>query len=315
MTVAALTIVKNGADIVEPFIRHNAAHVDYLLVCDHQSDDGTPGRIQRLRDEGYPILPYSVRSDVFRQGRWMTFLAHEAKALIPGLRYVVPLDVDEFIQLQDGSFDSALDTHFARHRDPVGFMPWVTYVPTSHDEDSQPNPVVRIGHRFASEPAQFHKVILPARTIRLLLNIGAGSHAAMYHRHKLKGQAIENLALCHFPVRGLAQVRRKATEGTTASREIQKRKPGVNVHWKQLVDAFETDSQGMNDLEFIARRYLGAELKNDTAIIAGDFAYLGSAAHCSNSGIVWPGIGPPKHPRLVSLLRGWPGPNDPQRLF
>lgn len=277
MTIAAITIIKNGSDIVEPFIRHNAAHIDYFLVCDHQSTDGTPELIERLKNEGYPIFPYRVCSDTFHQARWMTFLAHEAKALIPQLRYVVPLDVDEFIQMRDDSFEPALDAHFERYTGTVCFMPWVTYVPTPDDDETQPNPILRITHRFASEPAQFHKVILPARAIRFLLNVGAGSHAAMYHRHKLKGHVLDNVALCHFPIRSLKQVRRKALEGTSASRKIQKRKPGVNIHWKQLADSFETNAHGMDDIEFIARRYLGAELHNETEIVLGDFSYLGSA--------------------------------------
>lgn len=315
MTIAALTIVKNGADIIEPFIRHNAAHVDCFLICDHQSTDGTPEILEKLRNEGYRILPYHVRSDVFRQARWMTFLGHESKALIPGLRYAVPLDVDEFIHVRSGSLESALDSHFKHHNDPVCLMPWVTYVPTPGDDPAQPNPTLRIRHRFASEPAQYRKVVLPAATIRFLLNIGAGSHAAMYLRHKLKGGVLDNVDLCHFPIRNLVQVRQKAIEGAEASREIWERKPNINIHWKELAEGFQTTSREMNDLEYVARRYLGAAQLNDSPIVHGDFSYLETAVRDVR---IRKGAHPnsrANHPRLLSLLRRWPGPSDPQRLF
>lgn len=278
MKTVALSIVKNEADIIEPFIRHNAAHVDAFLVCDHQSTDGSAELIEQLRNEGYPIFPYRVRCNVLHKGPWMTFLAHEAKALIPGLRYIAPLDADEFIQVRGASLESSLDAHFERHRDAVCFMRWITYVPTADDDTAEPNPVLRARRRFESEAAPFRKIILPARSIRFLLNVGVGAHAAMYHRHKLRGHDMEFVDLCHFPIRSMTQVKRKVMQGRAATQEFRQKKSGRSIHWKQLADAFETESQEMDDLERVARRYLGAEIKNDTAIIDGEFRYLGDVS-------------------------------------
>jgi len=41
MRLVAVSIVKNEADIIEPFVRHTLAWVDHHLVFDHDSTDGT----------------------------------------------------------------------------------------------------------------------------------------------------------------------------------------------------------------------------------------------------------------------------------
>lgn len=257
MAIASISIVRNEEDIIEPFVRHNAAYVDFLLICDHGSTDATRKILERLREEGYPILLYRVNSDTFRQGRWMTFLAHEARALIPQLRYVAPLDADEFIFSREETLEQTLETHFQRYCDPVCFLPWVTHAPMSTDDETLQNPVQRIRHRLAEEPIPHRKIVLPARSIRFYLNIGAGSHGATHLRHKLRGRDLRDVELCHFPVRSVAQVRRKVTEGSMASREIQKQRPSVSSHWNQLTAQFEAGSPAMQDVTEIARRYVG----------------------------------------------------------
>jgi len=275
MPVAAVSIVRNEEDIIEPFVRHNAVHVDYFLICDHQSTDSTRAIIERLRDEGYPIFLYSVESEIFQHGRWITILANEAKALIHNLKYVVPLDADEFIQTDGASFGTVLDDHFTHQGGRVAFMRWVTCVPTSNDEATQPNPVIRLAHRFASEPAQHSKVVLRAGAVNPLLNIGFGSHAAMYLRHKLKGHVLDDAVLYHFPVRSLEQVWRKVRAGTEATEEVRRRKPGVADHWKRLAAAFDADANAMRDAMSVACRYLDIGTNDTPDIVAGDFRYLG----------------------------------------
>ncbi|MGR9036843.1 MAG: glycosyltransferase family 2 protein [Gammaproteobacteria bacterium] len=315
MTIAAISIVRNEEDIIEPFVRHNAAHVDFFLICDHASTDATQSILHRLRAEGYPIFLYRVHGEAFLQGRWMTILAHEAKALVPRLRYVAPLDADEFIFSRQGTLEQALEKHFRRYGDPVCFLPWVTHAPMPTDDMTVKNPAQRIRHRLAREPEPYSKIILPARSIRFYLNIGAGSHGATHLRHKLRGSSLRDVELCHFPVRAVDQVRRKVTEGSIASREIQKRRPDVGSHWNQLKAQFEAESPAMQDVTEIARRYIGGERPEDIDIVASEFRYMGDKPAPAGQSRQLRYGDYANHPRLVSMLRGWPGPEDPARKF
>jgi hypothetical protein len=43
MRLAAVTMVRSECDIIEAFVRHNAAFFDRLYILDHRSTDTTPG--------------------------------------------------------------------------------------------------------------------------------------------------------------------------------------------------------------------------------------------------------------------------------
>jgi len=116
---------------------------------------------------------------------------------------------------------------------------------------------------------------LRAGAVNPLLNIGFGSHAAMYLRHKLKGHVLDDAVLYHFPVRSLEQVSRKVRAGTEATEEIRRRKPGVADHWKRLAAAFDADANAMRDAMSVACRYLDIGTNDTPDIVAGDFRYLG----------------------------------------
>ena len=66
MRLVGVSMVRNEADIIEAFVRHNAAVLDALVVVDHGSVDGTREILFALRDEG---LPLAIEQDHVRLGR------------------------------------------------------------------------------------------------------------------------------------------------------------------------------------------------------------------------------------------------------
>jgi len=56
MRLAAVTTVRNECDIIESFVRHNAAFLDCFYILDHRSTDATPVILRKLTDEGLPVL-------------------------------------------------------------------------------------------------------------------------------------------------------------------------------------------------------------------------------------------------------------------
>jgi hypothetical protein len=57
MRLAGVTILRDECDVVEAFVRHNAALLNRLYIVDNCSSDATPEILRRLAAEGLPLVP------------------------------------------------------------------------------------------------------------------------------------------------------------------------------------------------------------------------------------------------------------------
>jgi hypothetical protein len=55
MRLFGMAMLRNEADIVEAFVRHNLTILDGIAIVDHASFDGTTEILARLRSEGLPL--------------------------------------------------------------------------------------------------------------------------------------------------------------------------------------------------------------------------------------------------------------------
>lgn len=233
MKLVGIAMVRNEADIIEPFVRHNLAQLDALLIADHRSDDGTAGLLARLQAEGLPIEVQPEHGRAYQQGSVMTRLMRAAAAR--GADYVLPLDADEFIGCDAGSVRAMLA------QQPPGAalsVPWRTYVPCPDDCSEEPDPVRRITHRLATEVHPMYKVVVPARMAAdPELSLNAGSHDLVLN---CTGKALRSLRrdhplfIAHYPVRSAQQLLAKAVRGWLAVLQKADRVPGEAYQWSRL---------------------------------------------------------------------------------
>ena len=142
-TTVGITMVRNEADIIEGTMRHMADEVDYLLVLDNGSTDGTRDILRGLD------LPMTVLDDpdpAYYQSIKMSNLAAEAGRT--GADWIVPFDADELWYHPAGRLRDVLaaypDTitscranlynHYrtaldADHHDPFRSMVWRALAP------------------------------------------------------------------------------------------------------------------------------------------------------------------------------------------
>ena len=80
MRLAGVTIVRDECDIVEAFVRHNAAILDRLYVVDNRSSDATPEILRRLAAEGLPLSLGRDEDLPYYQGLKTTALVRTALA-------------------------------------------------------------------------------------------------------------------------------------------------------------------------------------------------------------------------------------------
>src|SRR5258708_2375124 len=119
-------MVRNEADIIEAFVRHNLSVLDGLTIVDHCSIDATPEILAKLQAEGLPLRVVNESNPAHRPSEIMTRLARDSLER-DAADFVFALDGDEFLKIESrGTLESALATV------PSGMhvlVHWPTYVP------------------------------------------------------------------------------------------------------------------------------------------------------------------------------------------
>ncbi len=201
MTVWAVGVVRDEADIIEATVSRMLRQVDHVLVADNRSVDGT-GEILRSLDRvtlvDDPDPDFHVDE---QQARRTTALA--SLAAQRGADWVVPFDGDEVWVTRDGR----------RLGDVLSGLPenvylaraeMLNHVITDHDPPG-PDPPARMVYR-RPEFQSFPKV--GCRTGSGLW-IAKGSHHATYRGVAGPRRVDGLLRVHHFPVRSAAQFVRK----------------------------------------------------------------------------------------------------------
>ena len=262
MRLAGVTIVRDECDIVEAFVRHNAAILDRLYVVDHRSSDATPEILRRLAAEGLPLSLERDEEVPYYQGLKTTALIRTALADGPW-DCLFPLDGDEFLRVEDRA---ALEAAIARLAPgEAGVLACDQYAPAESDDPAEPDPVARIVHRAAALPAQppFHgKAILPAALAGAPgVAIDEGNHHVLVAGHAVPERRLAAARIAHFPVRSAEQMISKVVTTRLAWLSRPDYRPGLGHHIALLYDQLkERPAVSEADLQDVAFAYLDSYL-------------------------------------------------------
>ncbi|GLK71757.1 glycosyltransferase family 2 protein [Ancylobacter dichloromethanicus] len=213
MRIAGVSLVKDEADIIEAFVRHNLHFLDKLYVVDDGSSDNTAEILARLAAEfptdGTPAVEI-VRSGwtgSFHQGQRTTQLMRHAREQ-ERWDMIVPLDADELICTSDRA---SLERSLAAA--PAGFALGVgclNYYAMPHDDASIEDPVSRITTAVESAQGHIFKCIASAAlTDEAEFAFDEGNHALLIGKTRVPSVAIKDVRLAHFAVRSPDQIASK----------------------------------------------------------------------------------------------------------
>jgi glycosyltransferase involved in cell wall biosynthesis len=220
-------MVKDEIDVIETTIRHMLGQVDYVIVADNMSTDGTLGVLQKLENSHKQLLVMLDTDPAYYQSIKMTKLAHKAHKIL-GADWIVPFDADEIWQ-------SSFAPRIADRLDLLGEQ-WLVveaslydYVATGSDNAGEPNPMRRIQWR-TEDPIRLPKV---ACRWREDLVIDHGNHRALYDG---SGATIshDRFVVRHFPWRSPEQFITKVRNGYDAYQAAEDLRDNDEIggHWK-----------------------------------------------------------------------------------
>ena len=240
MKLYGAAMVRNEADIVEAFVRHNLTVLDGLLVVDHGSIDGTSEILAALVREG---LPLSVERDERRAQFQSEIITHRVRAGFErGADFVFALDADEFIKarstavLGDALRAVPAGLHAVAH--------WQTYVP-DFAAPAPAHPLAVARRRLVQERHGLHKVIVARHFVAEPASVVVGgNHLVLPHasdtapvqpvRHaRLSADVV---AVAHLPVRSGRQLADKVRIGWLAHLAARRSNPDLAFHWRELCE-------------------------------------------------------------------------------
>lgn len=207
MNLAALTLARDEADIIEAFVRHTLMFVDRLYIVDDGSVDETGRILKLLETEGLPITRVAhAPSAAFQQGRRTTDLMRQARAET-AWDFLLPLDADEFIRAPSRA---ALEAELAAL--PAmrpGAFAMSHYAPWLPEEWHGGPPLQRLRH-VIDAPRSPAKVIIPGALAACPGTLIAdGNHLLSRYQAEQEAVLLESCDLAHFPVRSAEQLAAK----------------------------------------------------------------------------------------------------------
>jgi hypothetical protein len=238
MRLWGAAMVRNEADVIEAFVRHNLGVLDGLALVDHGSCDGTSEILVALQREGLPLLVHTDPDPAFRQSER---ISRTVRAVLRdhAADFVFALDADEFLRVAPRSrLEEALA---AVPAGMAALVRWATYVPDAFAEAAPFGPSHlrrRLKHERQPLLAQ-HKVVVGRGFLeRESDRIADGNHFVLARDERFPGPHArihrEVALVAHCPVRSRSQLESKVILGHLAYR--LRGADDIGFHWRDLYE-------------------------------------------------------------------------------
>ena len=242
MRLFGISMLRNEADIVEAFVRHNLNVLDGIVVIDHQSEDGTGEILAHLRAEGLALRTIADSAPGFFQAERLTELARNVLS-DDAADFVFLLDADEFMHVESRQcLESALrDLPRAAH----GLSRWGTYVPESFDTALGPGHFRWRREFDNSSPGKaFVGRSLLERTSQYIVSgnhlVDDSSSPRPPPHVRLRAK---ELTIAHVPVRTVPQLQKKIVIGYLAHLATRPTNDAQASHWRDLYREFRDGAE------------------------------------------------------------------------
>lgn len=226
--------VRNEADVVEAFVRHNLSVLDAIAIVDHGSLDATPDILRQLVEEGLPVFVGQETTPGFDHQTLSNRLVRHVFATSDA-DWIVPVDADEFLKTPSRE---ALDEALAALAGlPCVSVDWRTYVPR-FDEGSDLLAQLRSARRVRDDGHGLRKTMVSRHfAARADLFLTKGNHRVESSDAALRpprtALPLETVSLAHVPVRSARQFTRKIAVSALAGLKVPTREQNESIHIRE----------------------------------------------------------------------------------
>lgn len=256
MKIISITTIKNEADIIESFVRYHSNIMDLMIILDNGSTDDTLDILNKLKQEGLPIVVINDEDRYFEPFIKYNYLLdvalNEYSADI-----ICPLDCDEFIVCDDANPRKLIENI---SHDSYLKLKWRTYVPTSYDDENIKFIPSRITHVRDEKLETNYKVIITKELVdRFDVKLSIGNHDIDVEEElKDKIKCIDDVGLniAHFPLRSINQTKSKVLLGypNTLSRNTVVK--GTSFHYEVMFNKIKNNEHlSTEDVTRLAKQY------------------------------------------------------------
>jgi hypothetical protein len=262
MNLHGMAMVRNEADIIEVFVRHNLTVLDHLSVVDHGSADATPSILAALVSEDLPLEVTRETSVEYRQS---DVVFREVLRILSTTEadFIILLDADEFLKVPSRSrLEIALSSM------PIGMhavQEWHTYVP---DFSRTLDPVALLrSARKVTPTSGWHKAIIARHFLNSPMLIVDGNHFLQKPPDTPGDRSVEHFpllpeesALAHVPIRSADQFTAKIAVGWLARLAARRNDPTLSptlaFHWREAYEMLAAGKRfSTDDLIAMAANY------------------------------------------------------------
>ncbi|MDD2608144.1 MAG: glycosyltransferase family 2 protein [Giesbergeria sp.] len=248
MLITGITCVRNEADIIESFVRHNLNYLDHLLVVDNCSTDKTLEILLLLKNEGLNIDIKTFPAKDHQQEIIFNAAINQLAIDERNFDFCVLLDADEFIDAESKNYFS---NELAMC--PAGFYPgigWKTYMPNFEAVNKDLNITTHMTHRRDPEGVVHYKSIVP-KDLFGDCQVWAGNHriqsilGGQWEIYPIKSK------LAHIPIRSKEQAIAKLLLNSHSIALKSNKLSGEALHWIYLSNEIRSNGYDLSKEEII----------------------------------------------------------------
>jgi predicted O-methyltransferase YrrM len=249
----ALTMIRNEADLIQPFLAQASELFDKLVIADVQSTDGTREILDEIAGSNPRVAVYSVEREEKYQSAIMNLLARNA--FKDGADWVFLIDGDEFLNVENRE---QLDDFLSQFYSDVMFLPWINLVPENYGSFTYFDVAqhflwrgrvskyykIAISNLFASANPDFH--------------IYEGNHSVSrtFGSPPLEPTLEGGLTLLHLPIRSVDRFKYKMSAAHRNLLAKHNRIEGEGTHVTAVNDLFQSGKcLGVRELNSLAANY------------------------------------------------------------
>lgn len=229
--VVAIAVVKDEADIIEQFVRHNLAYVGHLFVIDDDSKDGTREILMQLEQEGLRVTLFERQGSHFQQAYLINSLLANLRKNGVTYDYVLPLDADEFLRAPTFDLLGTLKASIPPLH--TGWLRSVNFVPLQ-DEAPGGNLAAQFALGRPEGPSDGSKKIVAPYGLMEKGEISEGNHLLLIGGASAPLAELPTVFLQHLPVRSADQIMAKSLVGSWRLAIKPGRHPDEGRHWDRM---------------------------------------------------------------------------------